>query len=137
MSDLSRYQHLGAVASADFYLAPPDYLLVVPRPGFVDTPQFALEKSDFLNAYARSTGKTYGLAIVMANILTQDPETRRVYQTQTSNGLYFGLAMVVDSALSRALATFFLGLSRPAIPTQIFGSIEKCLEWLDALRPQA
>lgn len=135
MTDFSQYQHIGSTAGADFYVTDSDAVLIIPKAGFVDSAQLAQQKCDFLNAYARQAGRKFGIAVVVANILTQDAETRRVYQTQVSNGMYYGLAMVVDSALSRAIASFFMGLSKPSVPTQLFGTIEKCIEWFKTIRP--
>ncbi len=89
-----------------------------------------------MNDYARKAGKTFGTVVVLANVLTQDAETRRVYQSLAGNGLYFGLALVVDSALSRALASFFMGFSKPAIPTQLVNTIENGIVWLRTIRPK-
>lgn len=74
--------------------------------------------------------------MVIANVLTQDAETRRVYQNLVGNGLYFGLALVVNSALSRALAGFFMGFTKPLVPTQLFDTIEKGIEWLGSIHPE-
>lgn len=135
MTDVSQYQQVGSMAGADYYIADPDILLIIPQTGFVDNPQLAQQNADFMNEYARKTGRKIGAVVVMSNILTQDAETRRVYQKLAGNGLYYGLALVVDSALSRALATFFIGLSKPAIPTQLFDTVEKSIEWLGTIRP--
>lgn len=136
MIDVSQYQQVGSVAGADYYIADSDILLVVPQIGFVDSPQLAQRNSDFMNQYIQKAGGKFGTVVVMSNILTQDAETRRVYQKLAGNGLYYGLALVVDSALSRALAGFFIGLSKPVIPTQLFDTIEKSVEWLRTIRPQ-
>jgi hypothetical protein len=135
MLDVSQYQQIGSTAGADFYVTDSNILLIIPQAGFVENSQLAQQRSDFLNEYARKAGRKFGIVVVIANILTQDAETRRVYQTQVSNGLYYGLALVVDSALSRAIATFFIGLSKPSVPTQLFGTVEKCIEWFKTIRP--
>lgn len=135
MVDITKYQQVGSVAGADYYITDPDILLVIPQVGFVDSPQLAQRSSDFLNEYASKIGMKFGTIVVMTNVLAQDAETRRIYQKLAGNGLYFGLAMVVDSALSRALAGFFIGLSKPPIPTQLFDSVEKSIEWLRTIRP--
>lgn len=135
MSDLSQYQYFGAAAGADYYWADPDILLVIPSAGYHDTPQLASQSADFMNDCARKAGKKIGVVVIMSNVLTQDAETRRVYQELAGNGLYFGLVLVVDSALSRALASFFMGFSRPPIPLQLFSTMEKGIEWLRTIRP--
>ncbi len=136
MSHTAQYQHVGTYIDTDYYLAGPDILLVIPRAEFHDTPELARKTSDYMNDFARAAGKKLGTVVVLTNVLTQDAETRRVYQSLAGNGLYFGLALVVDSALSRALAGFFMGFSKPTIPTQLFGTVEKGIEWLKTIQPK-
>ena len=135
MTDLSQYESVGSDGYTDYYITDSDILLAIPKTGMVDTPETARVAADFINACARKAGKKLGTVVVMSNIVSQDAETRRVYQNLAGNGLYFGLALVVDNALSRALASFFLGFSRPAIPTQLFDTVEKGTEWLRTIRP--
>ncbi len=137
MTDVSQYQSVGTDDNSDYYLTDADILLAIPKAGMVDTPQKARTASDFMNAYVRQAGKKFGTVVVMANVLSQDAETRRIYQNLAGNGLYFGLALVVDSALSRALASFFMGFSKPSIPIQLFDTVEKGTEWLRTIRPQS
>ena len=136
MSDFSQYQQIGTLAGADYYLADPDIILVIPQTGYHDNVQLARQSADFLNEYVGKAEKKFATVIVMSNVLAQDAETRRIYQNLAGNGLYFGIGMVVDSALSRALASFFIGFSRPPIPTQLFNTVEKSIEWLRTIRPQ-
>ncbi len=136
MTDFSQYQSVGTDGHSDYYIADPDIILVIPKPGMVDSPQSAHAAADFMNACARKAGREMGTVVVMSNILSQDAETRRIYQSLAGNGLYFGLALIVDSALSRALASFFKGFSKPSIPTQLFDTVEKGTEWLRTVRPQ-
>ncbi len=135
MTDFSQYQRVGSMAGADYYLADSDILLVIPSSGYHDSPELARRSADFMNECAHKIGGKVGTVVVMSNVLTQDAETRRVYQNLAGNGLYFGLVLVVDSALSRALASFIIGFSKPPIPTQLFESVEKGIEWLRTIRP--
>jgi hypothetical protein len=135
MTDFSQYKHVGSMAGINYYIADHDILLVVPPIGYVDTPQLAQQCADFMNEYISKAGGKFATVVIMSNVLTQDAETRRVYQKLSGNGLYFGVALVVDSALSRALASFIIGLSKPAVPTQLFGTVEKSIEWLRTIRP--
>ncbi len=41
MSDMTKYQHVGANAGTNYYLADPDIILAVPTAGFRDTPELA------------------------------------------------------------------------------------------------
>ena len=136
MSDFSQYQLIGTVEDqADYYIIDPDIMLCVPKANFVDTPQMAKASADFQSAYARKVGEKCATVVIMSNILSQDAETRRIYRELAENGLFFGAALVVDSPLSRALASFFIGLTKPKIPLKLFDTVEKSVEWLRTLRP--
>lgn len=39
-------------------------------------------------------------------------------------------AMLVDTPLSRTLDNFYLGLNKPPLPTRLFTTEDKGLEWL-------
>jgi hypothetical protein len=41
------------------------------------------------------------------------------------------IAMVVKSPVSRIIGNFFLGLNKPVVPTQMFGTESKAMLWLD------
>ena len=139
MTDLSQYQNVGTVANTDYYTAPsdPDILLIIPRKDFVDTPQLARIAADFQSDYARQLGKKCSTVVVMSNLLSQDAETRRIYSEMAGNGLFYASALVVDNALSRALGSFFIGLSRPKVPLKLFDTPEKAIAWLKSIRPQS
>jgi hypothetical protein len=135
MTNFSQYQQFGTLAGANYYLVDADITLIVPPKGFFDNPKQARESADFQDMYARKLGKKCGLVVVMSNVLSQDAETRRVYNAQAANGLYYGVALVVDNALSRALGSFLIGMSQTKVPIKLFDSVEKGLDWLRTIRP--
>jgi len=137
MRDLSRYKEIGKTTNTVVYIAEsdPDILLVVPREGTMDNYKDAHENVLFFHQYARSLGKPCGSAVIMSNMLSQDAEARRAY-SEIDPHLFYGGALVVESALSRALGSFFVGLSRPVVPTKLFDSIENAFEWLKTMRPK-
>jgi hypothetical protein len=135
MTDLSQYQHFGTLTGADYYLVEADIILIVPPKGFFDNPRQARESVAFQDDYARKLGKKCGDIIVMSNVLSQDAETRRIYNEQGASELYYGVALVVDNALSRALASFLIGMTQTQVPIKLFDSIEKGIDWLRTIRP--
>jgi len=136
MTDFSRYQHVGTDGNSDYYIADPDILMAVPKMGMVDTPQTARVAVDFQTAYARKLGKKCSTLVIMTNVLSQDAETRRIYDEMTVSGLFFGTALVVNNPLSRAVASFAIGLSKPLVPIKLFDTVEKGVEWLRTIRTQ-
>lgn len=134
MTDYSHYQHLGVLAGVDYYGIQTDIILVVPPKGFLDSPIKARQSVEFQDNYARQVGKKCATLVVMSNVLGQDAETRRIYNAQAANGLYYGAALVVDNALSRALASFLIGMTQMQIPLKLFDTVENAIDWLVTLR---
>lgn len=134
--DLSRYKEIGKTTNTVVYIAEadPDILIVVPQQGTIDNVKTAHENVAYYHNYARDLRKPCGTVVIMANLLSQDAEARRAYQ-EWDTSLFFAGGLVVENALSRALASFFLGLSHPNVPTQLFETLEDAVEWLKTMRP--
>lgn len=135
MSDFSKYQSIGTDGHSDYYIADPDILMAVPKPGMVDTPKTARVAVDYQTDYARKLGKKCSTLVIMSNVLSQDAETRKIYDEMTVSGLFFGTALIVTNPLSRAIASFAIGLSKPQVPIKLFDTVEKGVEWLQTIRP--
>jgi hypothetical protein len=137
MRDFSQYKEIGRTTNTIVYIAEsdPDILIVVPREGTMDNAKDAQENVAYFHEYARSLGKQIGSVVIMSNMLSQEPEARRAY-AEIDPLLVYGGALVVESALSRALGSFFVGLSRPVVPTKLVDSVESAIEWLKTMRPK-
>lgn len=138
MRDFSDYKEIGTTTNTVVYVAEsdPDILIIVPREGTMDNGRDARENVAYYQAYARSLGKPCSSVVIMSNMLSQDAEARRAY-TEIDPNLFYGGALVVESALSRALGSFFIGLTRPKVPTKLFDSLENAIEWLKTMRPHS
>lgn len=137
MKDFSQYKEIGKTTNTVTYSIEdnPDILVVVPVEGTMDNAKDAQENVAFFYSYAQRLGKPVGCAVIMSNMLSQEAEARRAY-AEINPTLVYGGALVVESALSRALGSFFVGLSRPVVPTKLFDSVEKGIEWLKSIRPK-
>jgi hypothetical protein len=135
--DFSQYKEIGRTTNTIVYIAEsdPDILIVVPREGTMDNAKDAQENVAYFHEYARSLGKQIGSVVIMSNMLSQEPEARRAY-AEIDPLLVYGGALVVESALSRALGSFFVGLSRPVVHTKLVDSVESAIEWLKTMRPK-
>ncbi len=137
MKDFSEYQEIGKTTNTVIYISEsdPDILIIVPREGTLDNAEDAHENVVHYQNYARTLGKPCGSVVIMANMLGQSPEARRAYQ-EIDPSLFYAGGLVVEDALSRALGSFFIGLARPHVPTRLFDSIEKAVEWIKTMRPK-
>lgn len=137
MRDFSHYKEIGRTTNTIVYIAEsdPDILIVVPVEGTMDNGRDARENVAYYESYARKLGKPCSSVVIMSNMLGQEPEARRAY-TEIDPGLFYGGGLVVESALSRALGSFFVGLTRPKVPTKLFDTVENAVEWLKTQRPK-
>jgi hypothetical protein len=137
MKDFSQYKEVGKTTNTVVYTleSDPDILIIVPREGTMDNAKDARENVVYFHSYARSLGKPCANVVIMAHMLSQDAEARRAYQEMDTNLFYAG-GLVVEDALSRALGSFFVGLSRPRVPTRLFDSVGKAIEWIKTMRPK-
>jgi hypothetical protein len=137
MRDFSHLKEIGHTTNTVVYIAEsdPDILIVVPREGTMDTGTDARENVAYFHDHARAFGKPTASVVIMTNMLGQEPEARRAYAEIDPTLLYAG-ALVVESALSRALGSFFVGLTRPKVPTKLFDSVENAVEWVKTMRPK-
>lgn len=137
MRDFSKYKEIGHTTNTIVYIAEsdPDILVIVPREGTMDTGKDARENVAYYHEYSRKFGKACGSVVIMSNMLGQEPEARRAY-TEIDPELIYAGALVVENALSRALGSFFVGLTRPKVPTKLFDSVESAVEWIKTMRPK-
>jgi len=135
MKDFSQYKEVGKTTNTVSYTieSESDILIIVPLEGTKDNARDAQENVAFFHSYAQRLGKPIGCVVIMSNMLSQEAEARRAY-AEIDPKRVFGGALIVESALSRALGSFFVGLSRPVMPTKLFDSVENALEWLRVMR---
>lgn len=138
MHDFSKCEVISRTPSAVTYVldTEPDILVSVPAAGTKDTVHSARDHAGVYYGYATATGKPCGLVVIMNNLLSQEPEARRIYQNIDKTKI-FAAALVVESPLARALGSFFVGLTRPVAPTRLFSNMDGAIEWLKAVRPAA
>lgn len=136
MTDYTKFQRIGELAGVDYYLVDTDIILIVPPKGFIDNPEQARASVKFQDDLARQLGKKCATMVVMSTVLSQDAETRRIYNNQPASGLYYGAALIVSNTLSRAIGSFLVGMSQSKVPLKLFDSVEHGIEWLRTIRPQ-
>ena len=57
-------------------------------------------------------------------------DARHFLSSKETASLVCAIAMILDTPLSRVLGNSYLGLSNPQLPTRLFTSEDKALEWL-------
>ncbi len=135
MIDTSAYPLIGETANSRYFEVARDVMLVIPHAGARDTGATAQENVAFQAAHLGPRGGGV-VVIMMDNMVDQDREARRMYQTGSDPSWMRGTALVGGSMLTRAIAAFFLGVSRPRTPLKMFGTLDAALAWARALNQE-
>lgn len=125
---------VGDTFNTEYFMYEPDILIVNPTPGYKDNVEAAHSNMEWQQTFARKLGKKCGLVVVLNNLLSQDAESRKVYSDGLLPELFYGSALVVSNPLSRAIGSFFIGLSKPVIPLTLVKSIEDGITWLVTIK---
>jgi hypothetical protein len=126
---------LGRTYNTYYYLLSDDVLIVLPHKGVQDDGQSAKVNIDYQTAYARLLGRRCCVVFVIDALTSQDSEARRIYVNGLQPALFYAAALIVTSPLSRAIGSFFLGLTRLPVPTRLFESVDEASAWAATLRP--
>jgi len=125
---------VGDTFNTQYFMFEPDILVVNPTPGYKDNVDAARSNMEWQQTFARNLGRKCGLVVVLNHLLSQDAESRKVYSDGLLPELFYGSALVVGNPLSRAIGSFFIGLSRPVIPLTLVKSIEDGIAWLGTIK---
>ena len=130
-----QWKPLGRTYNTHYYLLSDDVLIVLPDQGLRDDGASARVNIDFQSAYARMLGRRCCVVVVLDSLTSQDSEARRIYAAGMQPSLFYAAALIVTNPLARAIGSFFLGLTRPAVPTKLFESVEDATNWVSTQRP--
>ena len=113
---------------SDIWLGDDGIIRSIVIPGGVGTLETAKEA---VVAY-RKLGKGIARPVFMdgRNIKSVDRPSRVYAASEEASSVISALAVLIESPLSRMLSNFFLKVSKPSYPTQLFTSEVKAMEWL-------
>ncbi len=126
LDDLPR---VGGTDAGGYFELAPDVLLALPREGYVQSEVGARASLHEMNRIAGERGRPQALLVVVDRVRSQDAGSRRVWQQEMDPRYIGAMALVCDSLLARAIASFFIGLRRPMVPTRMVATIEDGLAW--------
>lgn len=124
-----QWKPLGRTYNTHYYLLADDVLVVLPDKGLKDDGASARVNIDYQTAYARLLGRRCCVVVVIDSLTSQDSEARRIYASGMQPTLFYAAALIVSSPLARAIGSFFLGLTKPAVPTRLFESVDTAVAW--------
>lgn len=77
-----------------------------------------------------AAGRRLPIIVDLRNIRSTDREARRLYSSEEFAACVCAAALLVDSALSRVIGNFYLGLNKAVYPTRLFSNEPEALAWL-------
>lgn len=128
--DTSGWTKIGSSGNADFYEVEPHILAVVPFEGTDDTTETATESVTIQLNYLRPRGVRAGIIVFMDPVAEQDAGARAVYRDLPDPTFQACFALVGSTMFGRAVGSVFLGLSRPTVPTKMFGTVPEAIAWI-------
>jgi len=131
----NQWKLLGRTYNTHYYLLSDDVLIVLPDKGLKDDGASARVNIDYQTGYSRLLGRRCSVIVVIDSLTSQDSEARRIYAAGMQPSLFYAAALIVTNPLARAIGSFFLGLTRPAVPTKLFNSVEEATAWVATQRP--
>ncbi|MEM1029796.1 MAG: hypothetical protein AAGA56_00830 [Myxococcota bacterium] len=114
-------------ANSEYYALPDGVLVTIPFEGSTDDRATAEENKKIQNAYYEERGRKGGIVIFFDRMKSQDKDARKVYETVE---MLTCTAMVGGSLLTRAMFSFFIGISRPTMPIKLFADFESAVRWV-------
>jgi hypothetical protein len=127
--DVKNWTKFGQTSNADFYEISPGFLAVVPFDGCTDDEATAKSSVQTQLDYLRPKKQKAAVVIFMDNINQQTTGARNIYRDMPDPEYQTCFALVGGTMFGRAVGSFFLGLSKPRVPTQMFATLEQALEW--------
>lgn len=128
--DTSGWTSIGRSGNADFFEIEPGVLAVVPFDGSSDTADTAAESIQIQLSYLRAGGRRAGTIVFMDPVASQNSGARDVYRLAPDPMFQTGFALVGSTIFGRAVASVFMGLNPPRVPTRMFGTFQEALSWI-------
>ncbi|MDA1185566.1 MAG: hypothetical protein O2930_13105 [Acidobacteria bacterium] len=126
---LDQWQEVGRNESARYYLAEEGVIVVLPYEDMVDTETSARAAVKLQIDYWKGAGRPGASVVLVDPVGHQEAGARRVYQREIDPEWHTCVALVTSSFFGRAVASVFLGLARPPVPTTMFVDLDAALSW--------
>ena len=83
-----------------------------------------------------SEGKTYPLLVNLKEIKSISKEARDHFSMKDITQEVSAIGILIKSHVSIIIGNFFIGISKPTVPTQLFKNEEKAIAWLKQFSKQ-
>lgn len=111
------------------YWIEPGVVAAVPDEGTVETPELSQTVWDGYKTCADQYGGPIAALVFVDKLTDQTTEVRRFWASVMTTEVLGACSLVCESFLARAVATLFVRLSPPAVPTRLFPNTESARAW--------
>jgi len=132
--DTTGWTPIGKSDNADFYEIEEGLLAIVPFEGSGDDEKTARQSVQIQHDFLRPRGRRAGVIVFMDPLVEQHAAARIVYRDAPDPAFVTCYALVGGTAFGRAVGSIFLGLSRPRVPTRLFGTLQDARNWARSQR---
>ncbi len=129
MTDVEKLPRVGGTDAGGYYEIAPNIVVALPREDYTQTEDDARASLAEQHRIAQELGHRIVTIVIVDRVKNQDSAARRVWKDEIDPDLVAGLALVAESMLGRAIVSFFIGLTRPRVPTVMVATIEDAVEW--------
>lgn len=119
---------VGTTLNTDYFRLDDGVLVAIPHDGSKDDGKSAASNREAQIAYFEKYGKKGGVVIFFDRMTSQDKDARQIYEGM--NVALTCTALVGGTMLTRAMFSFFLGISRPKVPIRLFKEMEPAVAWI-------
>jgi len=123
------WEELPGTDAGSYYRLDGDLLLAVPCAGYDQSREDAERSLAALDRIAETAGRKQAVVVLVDRVVSQDSGARRVWSAPRAGETRCAQALVCNTMLARAIGSFFLGLSKAAIPTKMFADLDSAREW--------
>jgi hypothetical protein len=124
-----QWEPLPGTDAGGYFRLRADIIAAIPRPGFIQSEAGARESLRALDRIARDAGRKQAVIVLVDRVASQDSAARKVWSVPRADETRCAQALVCSTMLARAIGSFFLGLSKAAIPTRMFADVESAYVW--------
>jgi hypothetical protein len=119
------------------YWVQPGVVAGLPDEGVVETPQLSALVYDGYRQCVEEAGHPIAVVVLVDRLGNQTPEVRAYWQGVMTPDVMCCCALVSSSFFARAISSFLMGMRKPAVPTQMFATLDQALAWSSEQLPRA
>ena len=129
MKEITPPSHAIKSATGYTWLDDKGIVFAIAEPHDVHSLEHAVENHRIIAEIAGGVRRPF--VINMTHVKSMSREARAFYAGPVPAENITACAIITDSNIGKIVANFFIGLTKPSVPTRMFTEYEPALEWLE------